>query len=101
MARSATLWGTNVLAVPSLALLLVGNATVVMCVIGLAFNGVFMFLLLGEPLVLWTWFLFLANVGKKLLVVRPEILFKDLHTMQADLVLTRGTCALPAPLLAP
>lgn len=84
-ARSVTLWGNNVLTVLSFTLMPVGDAAAIMYAVGPAFNGVFAFLLLGEPLVLRTWLLFLANVGGTLLIVRPTLLFGDRHhVLRAD-----------------
>ena len=73
--RSLTMWVTNVLTILSFALLPVGDAAAILYTFGLAFNGVFSCLLLGEPLILRTWLLFLVNARGTLLVVRPAALF--------------------------
>ena len=62
-ARSLLLWLSNVLFALSFILLPVGDATAVMYTFGPAFSGVFAFLFLGEPLLLGTWLLFVANAA--------------------------------------
>ena len=84
VARSVTLWATNVLSLLAFTLLPVGDAAAIMYAVGPAFNGLFAFVLLGEPLLLRTWLLFLANVGGTLLIVRPQVLFGDLHAVRLD-----------------
>ena len=62
-ASIAVLWLSNVLFALSFILLPVGDATAVMYTFGPAFSGVFAFLFLGEPLLLGTWLLFVANAA--------------------------------------